>query len=274
MDSVDLKQFETRVVMKTGDTEQLARVISGSRMLVSLLVTSADPGASVSLTVQNAFEVDDGYETLETITLTAPGRNKKIYSDFHNLFRFTVNVTGGSAEYKVGISLYDNAITTRIDNAHISVDLDAASGDNVGISDGTDLLQVNPDGSINVQLVDDDPNDEIVNPYAEVLNVADGVPTDLLTYTVPGDVAFAQMIRIEASGENIAEYQLLLNGDEIGLKRSWWGGNLNIEFAFFSPKDVGYKLAAGDVILLRVTHYRPAAVAKFEARLQALEHRI
>lgn len=272
MDSIDLKQFETRVLMKTGDTEQLARVISGSRMLVSLLVISADPGAVVSLVVQNAFEVDDGYETLETLTLTAPGRNKKIYSDFHNLFRFAVNVTGGSADYKVGVSLYDNAMTTRIDNAHISVDLDAASGDNVAISDGTDWLGVNEDGSINVRIVDD-PNDLIVNPYAEVTGVADGVPTDLVSYTVPGGKQ-SQLIRIEASGENIAEYQLLLNGDEIGLKRSWWGGNLNVEFEFHSPKDVGFKLAAGDTLLLRVTHYRPAAIAKFEARIQALEKSI
>lgn len=126
-----IQLFENQVVLTgagtTGLQEQDVHVVSGSRLLVSLLVTALDGGASVTLAIKNTFESDNGYETIDTIVATGVGRTKKIYSDFHNLFQFAVTVTGGNASYKVGIAMADNAMTTRIENAVIEVELDAAT---------------------------------------------------------------------------------------------------------------------------------------------------
>ena len=127
-------------------------------MLVTLKVLSADVGATVTLNVDNTFDTDIPYETLETVQLTAAGVVKRVFSDFHNLFKLRVTVAGGNATYKVAVALFDNANTTKIDNAQIDVSLDHTIDvmghfDSVRIGDGQYLLDINPDGSINTVVV-------------------------------------------------------------------------------------------------------------------------
>lgn len=46
----------------------------------------------------------------------------------------------------------DGSINVNVSAGSLQLDIDAAAGDNIAISDGTHTLEVNPDGSINVQL--------------------------------------------------------------------------------------------------------------------------
>lgn len=92
----------------------------------------------------------------------------------------------------------DGSINTNI-TGDVTVELNAADGDNVAISDGTDTLAVNADGSINTistysaSLVEQ-------NYYGEASSVASGVETTVVTYTVP--VGLSSYIHyVEASGE-------------------------------------------------------------------------
>lgn len=153
-----LRIYEVRTYLKnnniTGIDQVPFYVVSGSRMLVTLAVISADLGTTVSLEVQNTFDVDLGYTTLDAIELNAAGQAKKIFSDFNNLFNLKVTVSGGNASYRVAVALFDNAITTTIQNAQVDVDLNHTVDseghfDSLRIGDGTEILSINPDGSIN-----------------------------------------------------------------------------------------------------------------------------
>lgn len=273
MGFLDLRQFETSVLLTSGDPfngSRDVRVQSGSRMLISLLVITADPGATVSLGIGNTFEVDNGYESILTINQTGVGRQKEVLSDFHNLFQFVITVTGGAATYKVGVSMFDNAMTTRIENADINVDVSAGSGDNVAIADrtGTKYLAINDDGSINEVSVDGPYNVVLTNGVTST-PVAAAVTTEVASYTVPvGKQAWLQLV--DCGGENIAEYEVLLNGDRVGYKRTWFSGGLNLSFDYRASPKTGLHLVAGDTVSVMVDHYRPAA-ALFEARIQVVE---
>jgi hypothetical protein len=238
-------------------------------MLLSLRVTQADPGAVVTLDVENGAVIDDAYESIGQLQVSGVGRDKKIFSDFHNLFRFVVTVTGGSAQYFVACSLADNGITTRIENAEISVDV-VASEDSVAIGNrnGVDFLKVFPDGSIPVQL--DEGEDKVRVFYAQTPSpVSAGITTDVVSYTVPtGKIAYLQLA--ECSGENIAEWTIELNGDVIGLRRTWFSSGLDTVFDFKSSPKRGLPLQAGDVVTVRVNHYRDAA-GLFDGRIQVVE---
>lgn len=271
-----LKQFETNVLLDevavTGSGEITAVVISGSRMLMVLDITDIDPATTVTINVDNTFSIDAAYETIETLTFNALGRKKRIISDFNNQFRFKYTVTGGNATFRFATSLYDNAMTTRIDNAMVDVDLShlidvEGNFDSVRIGDGTDLLAINPDGSIDV-VIGEDTDESHINEFNEVLAVSNGVDTDLITYTVPiGETLF--LSRIDVSGENIARFEVQLDTDVIARKRTYFSGPLNETFDFTQSGKRGYQINAGKVIKVKVLHGRPMA-GDFEARIQGI----
>lgn len=75
-------------------------------------------------------------------------------------------------------SLRTTAILT-VPPGGINVNLSAAGGDNVAISDGTDTLLINPDGSLNVN-----PGNLIISHLDDSIRLGDG--TDLFTSTTIG----------------------------------------------------------------------------------------
>lgn len=85
-------------------------------------------------------------------------------------------------------------------------DLSAAQ-DNVRISDGTDSLEVNSDGSINVKIIDGTPGTP-VNDYNTAASVAGGA-TSSHTYTSTGDFYLTQ---IEATGSGKMKIEVQVNG--------------------------------------------------------------
>lgn len=273
-----LKIFEQKLVVNanalSGNDEFYFRVVSGSRMLVTLTCTAIDSGAQLDVFVEDSISTDDAYLPVSPgFGITAAGTVKRVYSDFNPLIRIRVSASSGAATFKVAVVLYDNASTTRIENAQLSVDLSDITDslghfDSLRIGDGSGFyLDINEDGSINVK--DDLASDETpVNPYDESPAVPPGVQTTVLSFTVPADkIAF--LYRAESAGENIARHRVLVNGIPVATKRTYFGGDLNATFEFGSPNKRQVILQPGDLVEVTVIHDRPWN-ADFEARLQLL----
>jgi hypothetical protein len=147
-------------------------------------------------------------------------------------------------------------------NADIDVALDATE-DNVAIADPDgDFLEVNPDGSINV-VIRTPGVANLKNYYSESNSVGTGITTLVASYTASnGD--FLQ--KIEFSGTNIAEFELVINGVTQDKKRTYFGAALNGTFDF----NEGIKVPAGQIIQVFAVHDRPSA-GDFNARIQILE---
>lgn len=128
--------------------------------------------------------------------------------------------------------------------------ISAASGDNIAITnqDGTNPLEINNDGSINVNVVSTTvPALKVV--YNEVLGVINGITTTLYSFT---PALASKIVRIDISGTNIATYELLMNAAVIGKKFTSLGGPLSTEFVLD-----GLLIPSGNNLTLDVTHYRP-----------------
>ena len=271
-----IKLYETRTIVKqenfTGTDLSAFYVHAGSRMLITLLVTAIDSGATVNLFIDNNFDTDEADDTILTMSATSVARVKRVLSDFHNQFTFRTVVSGGNASFKIGVSLFDNAMTTRIDNAIVEVDLHHTTDvngmfDSVRIGDGTDLLAINSDGSINT-VAGEAPDEEAINVFQEAVGVANSAETTILTYSVPsGRTAF--LSRIDVGGENIARYEVYIDSDLIARKRTYWGNGLGESFDFSLSSRRGLQVEPGEIITVKVIHERPFS-GTFEARLQGL----
>ncbi len=147
-------------------------------------------------------------------------------------------------------------------NADIDVSLDA-SEDSVAIKDADgDELQINPDGSINV-VFSATAGQVLSSQYSEVSGVATGVTTLVASYLAStGDL----LQKVEFSGTNIAEYELVIDGLTQDKKRTYFGNSLNGKFDF----DNGLLILVGQLIEIYVVHNRPT-VGDFNARIQILE---
>lgn len=269
--ATQIKQFQTVLLLAqpeptTGSASVTCSVVTGSRMLIGLNILSIDPATTVTLTVGNTFATDDGYETILETSSSVAGRIKEILTDFHNLFQFTIAVTGGNATYKLAVSLSDNAMTTRIENASVDVNLRHTGGDSVQIGDGVDVLGINPDGSVNfVELPF--PTEELLNVYGEQAAVVSGLETTLATYLVPpGKVAYLTFGN--ATGANAAQYFVKRNFDAIDSQQTYWGA-FNAHFRFTDGRFRGLVFAAGETISLTVIHDRPEP-ADFAGKLLIL----
>jgi hypothetical protein len=133
-----------------------------------------------------------------------------------------------------------------------------------------DLLNVNADGSINVNIVESPVTGQTVRSfYNQVVNIVEGVETTLVSYTVPPGYT-AVLERASVSGENIARYDVLYNSALFDTRRTMFGGDLTSDFDYTTGTSNGLVLNAGDNIIIQVLHNRPY-VGTFNARLQVLE---
>lgn len=146
-----------------------------------------------------------------------------------------------------------------------------ASTDNIGISDQTsgNKLAVNPDGSINVVVGGAGGSQATVSTFNSVTSVAASVSTTIVTYTVPA-LKTARLQRLEVSGTNIAQYDVLVNNVLQARRRTYFGAPLNETFDFTAEVDLGFKLNSGDVVKINVIHQRPD-LGDFEGRIQTVE---
>lgn len=175
----------------------------------------------------------------------------------------------------------------------VDVIIDAASGDNIKISDGVDILLINADGSINTNVSVSHTDDSIrlgdgtslitsttIGPKqgldVNVINSVSSAGTLVNTFNSISSVSSGSLITIatrtitqnsvlkkcSASGENIAKFEVVLNGSVISSKRTYFGNSLNVDFEF----DDGIQLINTDIILIRVIHNRPS-VSDFNANI-------
>lgn len=147
-------------------------------------------------------------------------------------------------------------------------DLDAAK-DNVAIHDTAgDELNVNPDGSINVQSTVNS-NASGLKVYNEVSAIASGIETIVATHTaLAGRRTFLQ--KVSASGDNIAKYKVKVNGTTVDFRRTNFGSDLNANFFFDGELNPGLAVGVGAVITVTVLHNR-GSVSDFNAKIQYLE---
>ena len=115
-------------------------------------------------------------------------------------------------------------------------------------SDGNEL-DINPDGSINV-VISETGGSNLEVYYSEVLGLVSGVTQLLGTYTA---VANDNLQKIDFSGDNVAEYELFIDGVLKTKKRSFFTYlDGSIEFA-----GRGIALSAGQIVEVFVNHTRP-----------------
>lgn len=98
------------------------------------------------------------------------------------------------------------------------------------------------------------------NVFGEVSAVASGATVSVVTHTVPVGKTFLLEL-VEFSGENIADYELFVDGVKQAKKRTYFSGALSGEF-FFGALTV----TSGKVIDLKVENFRPSS-ADFEGRI-------
>jgi hypothetical protein len=200
-----------------------------------------------------------------------------------------VTVDGGTITISPNVNIHDqngnpytptNPLPVEIEDANLNVTLgtvritacdnDPVAGDvhsSIRISDCTNDLCINDDGSINVHIVPCPVVPATVLPglsvyYNEVSNVANAVETTILSVTVPVGPDSYRLTEIETSGTNIATYRVYINNAIIVEKRSWWF-EFDITFAFEGFLN-GIILNPGDNVKVTVTQYRPV-VGTFEA---------
>ena len=170
-------------------------------------------------------------------------------------------VLQGSFDESTGRLRTDSLAT--VVNADIDVSLDATE-DNVAIADPDgNFLNINPDGSINVIVDTSGSGKTLLSFYSEVTNIVNGITTLVGSYVV-GNGMFLQ--KIEFSGTNIAEYELVINGSTRDKKRTYFGNSLNGVFDF----NDGLQIPSGQTIEIYVIHNRPEN-GDFNARIQILQ---
>ena len=194
----------------------------------------------VAIRVYNVDEHGDSYNTQNPLPV--------------RLTDGSVNIGSVNAELEVQLSAKDNV--PNAGDVH----------DSIRIGDQNNELKINADGSINVNTSSGSPGK---NTYNEVVAVVSGVVTTIVTYTVPA-ATLSSLEKISFSGQNIAEYTVLINNVPIDKTRTNFGSDLSGAFDFISKSSAGLILSSGDQVKLNVLHARPM-VGSFESRIQVVE---
>lgn len=172
------------------------------------------------------------------------------------------------------VQLSDGSINIETLNAELRVQLSAKDNDpkagdvhsSVRLGDGANELVVNPDGSVNVNVVQSSstPVSGLLFFPNEVSAVPSSVETTLISLIAPPQGY--RFTKVDVSGENIALFKLKLNGSVLMWKRTWWN-QFNQSFSFENFQN-GLKLLPGDVLTVTVYHQRPNP-ANFEVTCTA-----
>lgn len=172
-----------------------------------------------------------------------------------------------SVENPLPVQLSNGQINIGTVNAQLETflthkDNDPDPGDvhsSIRIGDGEHVLNINPDGSINVNT---GTVSSIVRTVFDEASVVAGVTEVVLEWTASVD---CKLQKIAYSGENCAEWTLIVDGNTVDKARTWFG-NFNGSFDFLSGIDV----FAGQKVEVSVFNFRQSE-ANFNARIQYLE---
>ena len=104
--------------------------------------------------------------------------------------------------------------------------------------------------------------------FNEVTSVANNVQTTILTYTVPVGFNY-NLIRFTYDGDNIAKYEIYVNGDILDRAHTYFGAALSGEFNFSIFQEKGVFFPPGTIFEVKVTHFRPS-LGIFSSRIQGI----
>lgn len=188
---------------------------TGARIVVSVVVTSIS--GNLNVTFDNSGDNENWLQVLDFGTVNSTGIYQRIYSDFHPNFRINYNTTA-NADFKIIVSVHDNSSSTFIENANLLVDVDHTKGDSVQVGDGQDVLEVEPDGSINVNTTFPDIKNPIHQTYTNSIDTGvDGYGfKSVATYTSTDNLTKIKAMHVHSQGS--AQARLLIDGAEIRRK--------------------------------------------------------
>lgn len=162
----------------------------------------------------------------------------------------------------------------RVDAELVSPILDVsidASTDNIAIKDpvSENILAINPNGSINVMVTNCGAVAcEVKSYFHEITNVLSSVLTTISTLTIPIGKT-AKFERVSVAGTNSAIFEIYVNN--VIFDRKYTSTfQFNEDFDFVDSKNNGIPLNAGDIIEIKVVHYK-SSLGDFNARIQYLE---
>lgn len=104
-----------------------------------------------------------------------------------------------------------------------------------------------------------------INIFDEALAVTSGIETLIVSYPVPAGMSFFLSL-IQGTGNNIATYRVKINGETVGVSRTWFGTPLDCLFNFANGNTRGLEVDASTTIEVYVLHNRPDA-GDFSARI-------
>lgn len=108
----------------------------------------------------------------------------------------------------------------------------------------------------------------VTNVFDTASSVATSTTTTIVTFTVPALTEFL-LLEVEGTGDNIATYEVLIDGAVEATWRTWFNSCMGKSFNFRAGLNQGFSVATGKIILLRVTHERPN-VGDFEGRIYGI----
>lgn len=128
-------------------------------------------------------------------------------------------------------------------------------------------LVVNPDGTINVNVVNSTPptTPSLVVLHNEITGIASGAETTIISLVAP--LTGYRIEKVEVTGDNTAIFRVKVNGTTIANRRSWWC-DFNQEFDFEDFLN-GLLLTSGQILTVTVVHNRPH-IGAFEATVMYL----
>lgn len=198
-----LRLYETTVLKNqiglSGISSDKFQITTGARLVFSLQVSNLT-GTSVTLKLRNAFSLDLSFTQILQISATVNGTFSKVLTDFHNIFEWEIEVIGGAADVALGVSIFDNAAATRIENAVVETAISAYPGidgeyDSVRVSDGVNEMLVRADKSINTNKM----NTLVKDPFDKVVNTYDGEGNlTLAEYYFEGDLVHSITMTYDA----------------------------------------------------------------------------
>lgn len=261
-DTAGLKVKQLVFIAATGQPLlqlQVKRVLSNTQLIVGPPNNKIDP---------NQYQDVSAYTMALAATIAAPEQNKNnIPGDDHYSAIYESDPT--VADRIVLVDQYGR-FYGESNPIPIVFDGTVSIGDVEIKGPSGHYLDPNTDGSINVNIVETPVVGQVEKSiYNEITSVASGVQTQIVSYTVPF-AKTAILHRIVTSGENVARYDLFLNGTPFDTQRTYFGGNFNALFEFITGTNAGFVLNSGDVLSVKVLHARPF-VGSFESRIQVLE---
>lgn len=171
------------------------------------------------------------------------------------------------AEVTATLGAVECIITQTSDSIAIGDGTDLYTGTTIGSNHGLDVNVISPITVSQSSL----PNPDAVTKleYNEIIGLASGSTTNIISYTVPASTT-SILQKVLVSGENIAKYQILYNSAPLSTKRTYFGGNLDTEFDFSGSSNNGFLMNAGDILTVMVDNFRPTP-GDFESTIQIVE---